>query len=464
MMTVGARSLMNSQTALQTVSHNIANKTTEGFSRQRVEILTNPAASSGNLQIGMGARAGVVTRVNNPWLEKQLQKENMSLGYMETRADGMVRVEQVYNEQVNKGLNHYIDEFFNSFRELANTPESLASRTLVRESADAMITDFKRVDAQLQGIQIDLDGQIKVTVDEVNQMAKEVASLNEKIQQIEVQKTPANDERDRRDLLIKKIGERIDITWAENKEGQVAIMAAGTAVLVSGSESGELRTTVNGETSKVDVLFAPTAFAQPSIITQQVKGGKIGGALEIRDQTIEEYKRKNDQLAFAIATEVNSIHREGFDRYGKPGDDFFAVTASPLNSAQSLAINSTVALDVGNIAIASRPNAPGDNTVANAISSLQHQRIMDDFRSTFNDFYNTQVGEVGALTMRAGKSKEAQVNILAQLNNIRESISGVSLDEEATKMIEFQKSYDASARMIKTADEMFDTILNLKRL
>src|SRR6218665_2539634 len=138
MMDTGKRSLMNSQTSLQTVGHNIANKSTEGFSRKRVELMTNVPIGEENLQIGMGARAGVVTRVNNPWLEKQIQRENMNMGFEDSRADGLNRVEQIYNEQNNKGLNQYMTDFFNSFRELSNNPESLASRTMVRETSVAL--------------------------------------------------------------------------------------------------------------------------------------------------------------------------------------------------------------------------------------------------------------------------------------------------------------------------------------
>src|SRR5688572_2906514 len=101
MMDTGKRSMMNSQTALQTVGHNIANKTTEGYSRQRVELQTAEPLGEGKLRIGTGSKASLVTRVNNPYLEKQLQKEETSFGYMDSKAQNMARVEQVYNEQVN---------------------------------------------------------------------------------------------------------------------------------------------------------------------------------------------------------------------------------------------------------------------------------------------------------------------------------------------------------------------------
>lgn len=462
MMDTGKRSLMNSQTALQTVGHNIANKSTEGFSRQRVELLTNQPIGEGQLQIGMGARAGVVTRVNNPWLEKQIQKEGTNMGYQDSRTNALGRVEQIYNEQANKGLNQYMTDFFNSFRELSNNPESLASRTMVRESAAALTKDFQRVVGQLKDVQEDIDGQIKTTVDEINQISKEIASLNEKIQMVEIQNTPANDERDRRDLLLKKLGEKIDITWAEGKDGMVTVTAGRTAILVSGSGASELKAQETDDRNRVEVFFNGTG-AQANI-TKQITGGRIGGALDVRDNIIEDLLHHVDNMAYTLAKEVNSAHIEGFDKSGRPGVLFFEMPESVKGAAENISLNKTIFNDVSRIAAGAQPGASGDNTVANVISSLQYRQVMDDGKATLDDYYNTQVGQVGAVAQRAVKAQESQKNVLSQLSNIRESISGVSLDEETTKMIEFQKTYDASARLIKTADEMFDTVLNLKRL
>lgn len=464
MMDVGKRSLMNSQTQLQTVGHNIANKSTEGYSRQRVEQLTNQPIGEGHLQIGMGARAASVTRTNNPWLEKQIQREGTNTGYMDSRADAMGRVEQVYNEQLNKGLNQYVTDFFNSFRELANNPESLASRTQVREAGFALTKDFQRVVGQLKDVQQDLDGQIKTSVDEVNQMTKEIAQLNEKIQMVEVNGNTANDERDRRDLLLKKLGEKIDITWAEGSDGHVNVTAGHTAILVSGTSSSELKAVHTGDRDRVEIMFKNSPTGMLINLTDQIKGGKIGGALDIRDTVIEDLLKNTDEMAYNLAKEVNRAHIEGFDKSGHQGVLFFEMPDSQKGAAETMAINKTVFNDVSRIAAAAKPNAPGDNAVANVISSLQYKQTMRDGQATFDDFYNTQVGQVGTIAQRAMKSQEAQKNVMSQLNNIRESISGVSLDEETTRMVEFQKTYDASARLIKVADEMFDTVLNLKRL
>lgn len=463
-MDVGKRSLSNSQTALQTVAHNIANKSTEGYSRQRVELLTNTPITTGGLQIGMGARAGVITRTNNPWLEKQIQRENTSMGYMDSRADSLARVEEVYNEQVNKGLNQYMTDFFNGFRELSNNPESLASRTMVREAAIALTNDFKRVTDQLRDVQDDIDGQISTTIDEVNQMVQEVASLNEKVKMIEVQGVPANDERDRRDLLLKRIGERVEISWAEGKDGMVSCTAGGTGILVSGTSANNLKAVRTDDHDHMEILYRSNENGNWYNMTAQVMGGKVGGAIEVRDKVIGDLLSNVDNIAYTLAKEVNQAHIEGFDQQGKAGVLFFEMPEQTDGAAASLKLNTTIYNDVSRIAAGRVQNAPGDNGIANMISALQYRQVMNGGKATFDDYYNTQVGQIGTITQRAVKTQESQKNILSQLSNIRESISGVSLDEETTKMIEFQKAYDASARVIKTADELFDTLLSLKRL
>lgn len=464
MMDVGKRSMQNSQTALQTVSHNIANKSTEGFSRQRVELQTNVPIGEGNIRIGMGARAGQISRTNNPWLEKQIQKEQTSMGFQDGRTEALGRVEQVYNEQVNKGLNQYMTQFFNSFRELSNNPESLASRTMVREAGVQLAEDFKRVNGQLKDIQDDIDGQIVNLTEQINKMSKEIASLNEKIMQVEVQGIPANDERDRRDLLLKQLGEKVEISWAEGKNGQVSVTAGQTAILVSGSTATDLMTQRTAERDRIEIYYRKDEFGSAFNLTNNFKGGKIGGLLDVRDNIVEDALKNVDELAYNLAKEVNTLHIEGHDRYGKPGVLFFEMPEQAKGASSKIEMNKSVINDVGRIAAGNKPGASGDNTISNMISNLQHRQVMQDGTATFDDFYNSRVGELGTITQRARSTHEAQKSILEQMGAIRESISGVSLDEETTNMINMQKMYDASARVIRTADEMLDTVLSLKRL
>lgn len=469
MLDVGKRSMMNSQTALQTVGHNIANKSTEGYSRQRVEQVTNEAIGLGKTRIGMGARTSAVTRINNPYLEKQIGNEQGKLGYFQGKGDAMTRVEQVFNEQVNKGLNVFVTDFFNSFREFSNNPESLATRTQVKETAEFLTKDFKRVHSQLVDIQRDIDQQIVTVVNDVNEMTGEIASLNQKIQMVENSGAPANDERDRRDLLIKQLGEKINIKWAEGNDGTVTISAGNSAILVAGNDAKKLETKGTPETAtkgegNLDIFYLNSERAEPMKATDQFTGGAIGGLLEVRDKTIGGLMANVDEMAYKLATAINEVHGVGYDAYNKKAGDFFEAPTQMRHAAANLSINQDILDDPGKIAGGAAPFAPGDNRVANMIAQLQYQNVMGDKgNATVDEFYNSMVGQVGIQSRRAETAQESQKDIVKQLQNIRESISGVSLDEETTKLIEFQKAFEASARLIRTADEMFDTVLNLKR-
>jgi flagellar hook-associated protein 1 FlgK len=464
MLDTGKRAMMNSQTALQTVGHNMANKSTEGYSRQRVEQQTNTPTNDGRLRVGTGSKNARVTRTNNSYLEKQIEKENSQSSFLETHAEALGRIEQIYNEQMNKGLGHYLGEFFNSFRELANSPESTATRTLVRENAQSLVQDFNRVHKDLTAVQEDLDKQVQVQLEEVNQITKEIASLNEKISSVEIQDADANDERDRRDLLLKKLHEKLDMTWGDGDRGQVSVTGGKVALLVSGFSSLKLSAHRTTERDRVEIFYENESSGQLTKITDSITGGSLGAALNVRDNLVNDLKSKTDDLAFKFATEVNKAHRLGTDLKGRPGSDFFELPVDQNGCSSNIKIAKDILKDSSRIVTGTTALGPADNTVANVISSIQTKAIMNNNSSTLDDYYNAQVGEIGVLAQRANKSTESQKNIVSQLQHIRESISGVSLDEEATKMIEFQKSFDASARLIRTADEMFDTILSLKRL
>jgi flagellar hook-associated protein 1 FlgK len=360
-------------------------------------------------------------------------------------------------------------EFFNSFRELSNSPESLAARSMVKESAEFLSKNFQHVTQQLGSIQADADFRIATKVEEINQMTKEIASLNMKIANVEVTGAPANDERDRRDQLVKELGSKVNIKYAEGKSGQLTITAGNTAVLVSGSSSCQLQCVPTGQRAdkkegNFDVFYKSSDNATPFNVTRQLTGGEIGGLLSVRDEVVNRSIDQLDELAYTLATEVNKAHVEGFDRYDQTGQVFFNQPATVKGAAQNLIVNKDIREDVNKIAAAAQDQAPGDNRIANIISALEYKQALHDGTSTFDDYYSGMVGQIGIEAQRANSARDSQKDIVAQLKNIRESVSGVSLDEETTKMIEFQKTFDASARLIKTADEMMDTVLNLKRL
>jgi flagellar hook-associated protein 1 len=284
-----------------------------------------------------------------------------------------------------------------------------------------------------------------------------------------LQGATANDERDRRDELVKQLGDKINIRYAEGKNGALTITAGNTAVIVSAFSSRDLSVAstpagTNKAEGNVDIFYKATDEGTPIKVTQQLVGGEIGGLLNVRDDICNGLIGDMDHLAHNLALEVNRAHVQGYDRSGKPGDVFFEVPPDGAGATFKIKLADEISENVGLIAAAGQPGAPGDNRVANLMSSLEYRQTMDNGTATFNDFYGSIVGQVGIEAQRANTSQEAQKDIVGQLKNLRESVSGVSLDEETTRMIEFQKSFEASARLVKAADEMMDTVLNLKRL
>lgn len=465
LMDIGKRGMAISQTALQTASHNITNRSNEGYTRQRVETSTNPATDEGRYRLGTGAQISSITRINNPWLEKQVEREGSQLAFLDSQTQALGRLENAMNEQSVKGLNDSISNFFGAFRELANNPESALPRTQVREAAGALIRSFQDARRQIDNVSSDLNKTIEASVGEANMFAKEIADLNSKIHDVEISRnTVANDERDRRDLLVKKLSEKLDISYAEDpKTGMLNITAGSTAVLVAGTSSTNMLTHTD-ENNNTQIFNELSKGGTQFDITEQFRRGSIGGSLEMRERHVAELGYQLENLAYNIAQNVNQVHQEGYDRYNQTGIEFFEVPADGTFNIANFKIGQDVLQDVGRIAAASKPGAPGDNTTANVMQELQFRPLMDGGKYSFDDFYNSKVGEIGILSQRATSALESQKNTLDQLKNVRESVSGVSLDEEAAKMIEYQKSYEASARMIKIADEMFDTVLNLKRM
>lgn len=468
MLDTGRRSLGNSQTALQVVGHNIANKSTKGYSRQRVEQVSSPPIGVGSLRIGTGATTAAVSRINNDYLEKQVQKESSHLGTAEGRAQAMARVEEVYNEQMSKGLNRFISDFFNAFREMGSNPESMATRTLVKEAGAYLGKDFKRVNQQLKSVQEDIDQQIKAQVIEVNQITSEIASLNEKVQIAELTGGVANDERDRRTWLLRELGGKLNIKYAENAAGQVNVSAGDSVILVNGYDAMELQVKASPEREgkregNVDIYCLSSKEGSPFVVTKQINGGSIGGILEVRDTVINNLLSDMDQMAFHLVDVVNTAHSNGYNQHDITGINFFNPLTGVKDASERVDLNKLIREDVGSIAAAAQQSSPGDNRIANIISGIQYQKLMGAGTATFDDHYNSLVGQVGIMAKKADNLLESQQAIVGQLDKIRDSISGVSLDEEATKMIEFQKTFDASARLIRTADEMLETVLNIKR-
>ncbi len=466
-MNTGRSGMMAAKAAIATTGHNVANANAEGYSRQRVQTAADtPRATGAKGLVGTGVTISRVERVNDEYIEKQIRNAGRDLSNAEEKEVVLKQAEDIFNEMNGDGLNRLVSRFFNEFRKLANEPDSEAVRQSVREASAAMVNDFHRLRAEVEDVRKHIDARINGQVSEVNSLARDLAGLNFKIKQLELSGASPNDLLDRRDQVLKQLGSYMDLSMHKDGEGNFVVDITGVGPLVAGQQVEQFSVfrSPADEHGKVEgaLDLKSSAYAN-GIVTHQVKGGKIGALLEARDQTLSTLVGRLDELAFTMIHAVNEIHRQGFTRGGVQGVDFFTPVQTKERAAEFISLSDAVSSSVNNIATAAIPDAPGDNRIAVAISGIQNLKIMNDGKTTMDDFYNSIVSEVGVAAARNRSAINQQKDIQNQLGKIREQISGVSIDEETANLLQYQHVFDASAKVIQVADELLKTVLDLKR-
>jgi flagellar hook-associated protein 1 FlgK len=467
-MNTGRSGLVAAKASIATTGHNIANTNTEGYSRQRVLQGTDqPHPAVGNHGfIGTGVLINRVERLNDEYVEKQIRNGNRELAHMEEKDLALRQTEDIFNESNGDGINRLMARFFNEFRKLSNEPDNEAIRQAVREGAQSLVNDFHRIRKEVDDVRSHIDSRVEGFVKEVNSLAETIRDLNSRIQVIEVSGASANDLLDKRDLAVKQLAANVEVNVYKDRQGNVNIDLANVGPLVTGPNCEKIlvrRTEADGQGKPENALTLSTSANANGDITHVLKGGKIGALLQTRDQTLSTVLDRLDELAFNLTSSVNEIHTQGFSREGLQGIHFFKPSEGKFRASEFISLSDHVKESAGNIAAAAIPDAPGDNRIAIAISGLQGARIMNGGKSTADDFYNSIISDVGVATNKNRSGMNQQKDIVTQLGKMREQISGVSLDEEAANLLQFQHAFDASAKVIQVADEMLKTVLDLKR-
>ncbi len=453
----GKRALLSHQLALRTIGQNIANVNTPGYSRQRVRLSASQPLKTGLGLIGSGVQVQDVRQVRDLFLGEQLRKESKSLGRWQFREKIVSQMETMFNEPSETSLRTHLDEFFNSFSQLENAPESNTARNDIVAKAITLSNDFRQLSSQLIALRDSVDRDLGNRVGEVNRLSAEIADLNQQVARMELGGTRANDIRDRRDLLIDNLSALVDVNVVEDKNGAARVYI-GSMVLVDGNQQYQIETkteTIQGK-QKSSIVLKGT-----NVVIKNLDG-EIRGLVETRDEVIPKYLAQLDELARSIATEVNAVHSTGYGLKSvgaisaPTGNNFFDPASV---SAQTFAVDAGVLNDVSLIA-ASQSGEPGDSSNALALSKMRSQRLLGGGTKTFNDFYGSLVGGVG---VDARQSKNFRSNfelIVQQISASKEAVQGVSLDEEMIDLISAQRAYDAAARVITTVDQAFDTVIN----
>lgn len=443
---------------------------------------TGTAIGEGDYMIGRGVEIQSIRRQHDELVDKKLNTSITGHKYNEERSLQLGHVEEIFNEINSEGMNKILNRFFNSMRELSNTPENETVRNVVKENAKIVIGDFHRIQENLDQVRSGINKKVDLTVQEINNLTKTIASLNKEINIQEVNGSMANDLRDQRDRALRTLTEFFPLQTYTDGEGQFVVNIEGVGSIVSGGMVQELACGTiakDGQTSvdkgNLEIFFA----SRPGIpFSDKVKGGTLGALLKTRNEELESLEKQLDELAHGLVYATNAIHRRGFanhpvptDAQGNPipnaaakkvtGINFFKEPLDMKRAAEYIDLSDEIKEDVNNIAAGLEANKPGDNRVALAISKLQHEKVLGGGTTTFEEQYLKSIGHIG---LQTGKSKidgEQSAGILAQAKSFKERLAGVSLDEEAANMVRYQNAYEASAKVIRASDEMFKAVLGL---
>ncbi|MDY7028845.1 MAG: flagellar hook-associated protein FlgK [Spirochaetota bacterium] len=612
---IGKRSLIAHNQGMSTIGHNLGNAAVDGYNRQRVEMKAfdpifmpglNRAETAG--QLGQGVTAERIERIHDEILEGRIVAQANGKGYWELRDKYVLMLEQVYNEPEDISVRALMDRFWESWQELSMYPEQTSARHAVLQRGQSLMDGIHRRYEGLSRIRDMLEQDITATVGRVNSILSEVAGINEQIVKIEAMGDNPNDLLDQRDRLVKELSSLVNIT-VDGRDPDEFTIHTGGMHLLQGRVAHFLRTEPNPNNEGYSDLLWSASGKQ-----YLPEGGELAAMLEMRDGDVRDEIQDLDMMTVNFIDMVNSIHREGYGKNGRTGQDFFSewpfvnnvagnydrngdgefdstylfrisgtnrleeqqqiglrgtlrlsgpvedieieyfptdtvedlvgrintsgsevvaridrngilnLKASPAaaidnpdfvirhieDSGQFLAgyagilaengpegaydwgqadavtalrgeglnyavaplshpagwieIDPSVARDPDTIAAGFGKNGEnaetGDGSAALAIAQLRNGDVMVGRYAGFEDYFSQAVAKVGLKGEAAERAYETEREIMQELEAMKDSISGVNIDEELSQMIKFQHGYAAASRFISEVNDMLDTIIN----
>jgi flagellar hook-associated protein 1 FlgK len=332
---IGYSGLAAAQRALSTTSHNISNANTDGYSRQTVDLATNPAQRFGSSYLGNGVNVASVKRIYDEFLVNQVRVNTSSFSSVDTFQQLASSIDNLLGDS-NTSLNAGIDNFFNSVHQVANNPSSQAARQTLLSQADSLVSNFQYINTQLNQGYVQVNTAIADSVTQINSLAKNIAELNNKIVLASGSAGGGqpNDLLDQRDAQLAKLANLVTVSTVKESNGAVNVFIGNGQSLVVGSSSQALNVIPNIYDPTRNEIGYSTSGSGYVNISAQISGGSLGGLLNFRNQVLDPTKNELGRLAVGMASALNTQNSLGMDLNGDLGGDIFAV-ASPVVSASS---------------------------------------------------------------------------------------------------------------------------------
>ncbi len=464
---IGKSALVASRRAMDVTGHNIANAATPGYSRQRVilePIVQRIPLSAG--VAGLGVKVTDVVRARDKFVDAVLRNEQAKKAVFEIQKNVLDHLQVVFAEPSDSSIRESVDFFWAAWHDLSSEPQSDSARAQLSEAGRSLTDMLRHLGSQIDSLTEDIEDGIKATVDKVNLLAERVSSLNIEISRALARKEPVGDLMDRRDLLIDEMAELTGATVSYLDDGTVKVNLGGVP-LVDGSKFYKLGKTITGEGVKFYIITGPN---ENDKINLDSIGGSLCGHKIARDQIAGRFKQELQDKVKELADGINFIYRSNLKSEPGPDIPFFQFIDGDV--VGTIAIHSAIVEDPRIIRTAATSDSLDGGlalAIADFIEGIQND-YLDELAETsefsqllggnFTEKWMAIIGGLGVEGQKVESGYDTQQLLAKELANRKDSISGVSLDEEVTYLIREQHAFNAAGRVITVADEMLDTIIN----
>ena len=448
-LTMAARALSAQQLGLEVTGNNISNVNTAGYARRTIDFAAVKPESS--LSAGGGVEVQGIRSVRDGLLERRVLEEVPVQG----RANELSQILQVVESGIGatgQSIDGRLTEMFGSFSRLADAPTSAVARADVLNTATELTQSFHEMAGRLSDARRQADSRVRSTVEEINGLVDQISSLNHSMSASGPEgRLPLQDQMSN---LLQSLNNLVNVDVVNRSDGGVDITVGSGRALVIGDETYRLSAVSQPPNGLAGVV------AGGADITSELRSGQIVGAIQARDVNIPDYMNRLDTIAYELVNQVNTIHQGGYDQLGNTNQNFFTPLGSADGAARLIQVDPAVAADSRLIAAAG-VNEVGDNTVAKSLANLRDSLVLEGNSATLVDSWSHLAFRVGRDTRAAMDGAKSQGDIVEQIDALRDSVSGVSLDEEAVSMIKFQRAYEANARFFSTFDQTLSILFSI---
>jgi len=459
---IGSRALSVQQEQMAVAGQNLSNANNATYSLQTLNVTTSDPLETPIGEEGTGAVAVSITSAINPLLDAQIQSENSATGSLTAQQSGLQNAEAYLDEQISStsssavpdspnGLTSALSTLFTSFQGMETDPSNPSLQGTAVQNAQNLAQQFNQISSQLNGVKTTLNTSIQNDVSQSNQDLTTIASLNQQIMEAQASGGTSNDLVDQREAVLEDLSGRVGISTSAQANGAIDVSIGGVAMVngITNTDSlGTFDASGNGQ-------LVVQAQSEPG--TQlQLTGGSIEGNITARDGALANLQTGVNTLASQLITNVNSIYSQGFDAKGNTGQDFFTGT-----DASDISVNSSLAADPTEFQYSSS-GAGADNGTVLALGELGNQPIAGLNNQTFTGNYAQTVADLGSAISSVTEQLDSSQSVSQMLTSQRASQSGVSLDQQMTSLIQYQKAYEAAAEMVSTINEMLQTAVSMK--